>query len=1569
MQDSIIRLNRNDLQHAGDAAGYEWWLANGIGGYAAGTVSGVLTRRYHGLLIAPLEPPLGRSLLFAKADAVLIDADAETALHSNQWRGGVFAPSAHYTIEHFRLDRTMPVWRHVVGDLAIEQRIWMDHGRNQTRVAFRWTDGRRDRQPRIRLGLLASKRDHHAVNRPQGSPYRRELLSDGLRLHLPDGQFVDVHSDDGRFTTDETWIEHFHLAREHERGLEDTDHHLRIAHVEIPLRADRWVGVSISLDTLHAPSLDASLAAELARLDALPALRTDAPPAWIRQLNLAADAFLFARHETDATQNLSVIAGYPWFGDWGRDTMIALPGLTLASGRTAQARDILQTFAAQVSEGMLPNRFTGSGTEPEYNTVDAALWFIEAWRAYIDATHDIAALQVALPVLQQIVDAYCDGTRYGIGMDPADGLVRAGVAGQQLTWMDARADGIEVTPRHGKPVEINALWYNALRTMAGFARLLDVPADRYDALAERVAASFRRFHRGGNQGLYDVLDGPGGDDPAVRPNQVFALSLHHPVVQDAALRRYIIDEVEAELLTPFGLRSLSPGDPHYCGSYRGSVAQRDGAYHQGTVWGWLLGHYVLAEYSVRGDPVLARQRLSGMAQQLSLAGLGQLSEIFDGDLPYRPRGAPAQAWSVACTLEAWWRLDRQAADRPGDRDDDKAERSRLAAQRAGAEDWRLWGPYLSERAWGTVREDYSAHGTSWEYFSHDQARARAYRWSEDGLGGISDEGQRLCFALALWNGRDPILKERAFGLTGNEGNHGEDVKEYYFYRDATPSHSYLHYLYKYPQRAFPYHELVTENARRGRLDAPFNLLDSGALDERRYWDIDVRYAKAAPDEIHVHVDAHNRGADAADIDLIPTLWFRNTWSWDEDEDRPQIRRVDSPDADGWAVVAEHPELGSYHLYGRQSADLLFTENESNTQRLWQIDNASPYVKDAFDRRIVQGDEAAVNPDQRGSKFAAWSRWRVEPGQWVRIALVLSARPLDTPFAASETVFSSRRAEADAFYDDMLPEAGPQDMRILRQALAGMIWTKQFFHYDVERWIDGDRLPPPDARRFGRNRQWRHLKAHDIVSMPDKWEYPWFAAWDLAYHCAALALVDVDFAKDQVELMLSERYLHPNGQIPAYEWAFGDVNPPVHAMGALKVFRAERVQRGQGDLAYLQRVFNKLLLNFAWWINRKDAQGHNLFEGGFLGLDNISVYDRSRALPGGYSLKQADATGWMAMFALNMTAMALELCAEDAEYEDMAIQCYLQFLSIAEAISGGEGRDMPSLWDREAGFFKDLLVGPDGSTHYIDAFSWVGLIPLFATEVVDQRLLANAPRFRDLLRRNKGGLFRGRYVCTCPDWENERGEHLLALVDHSMLPRILRRLLDEEQFLSPYGIRGLSKVHATQTDLGHLPGIGHAHIEYVPGESSTGLFGGNSNWRGPVWMPTNYSLVQAIEKFHRFLGPGFTVEAPCLGNQRVNLQQVANLLADRMVALYRRDDRGRIPALRRDSPFQDDEAWQGLTFFYEYFHGETGQGLGAAHQTGWTGLLANLVMRRYQRDIKPWSALDQGRSRAWMDELA
>ncbi len=881
-----------------------------------------------------------------------------------------------------------------------------------------------------------------------------------------------------------------------------------------------------------------------------------------------------------------------------------------------------------------------------------------------------------------------------------------------------------------------------------------------------------------------------------------------------------------------------------------------------------------------------------------------------------------------------------------------AERQRLEAHRQQREDWRKWGPYLAERAWGTVREDYSANGTAWENFDHDQSRSRAYRWNEDGMGGICDESQRLCFALALWNGKDPILKERAYGLTGNQGNRGEDVKEYYFYLDATPSHAWMRYLYKYPQAAFPYADLQHENARRDRNDAPYSLLDTGVFDERRYWDVEVQYAKATPEEIHVRIVATNHGPAPATLHLLPTLWFRNTWSWQETVDRPGIRSIAPSAGARWAVRAQHPTLGSYYLFGRDSAELLFTENETNMQRLWGAPNATPYVKDAFHRHVVKGEQGAVNPAQTGTKFAACHVVEAGPGQTVSVSLTLAREPLELPFGRHDATFAARKSEADLFYDELLPEANGEDRNILRQALAGMVWSKQFFHYDVARWLDGDQLSPPDSRKWGRNNRWRHLKAQHVISMPDAWEYPWFAAWDLAFHCAALALVDVDFAKDQIELLLKEYYLHPNGQIPAYEWAFGDVNPPVLAMAALKVFRADRVQRGRADTGFLQRVLNKLLLNYAWWLNRKDSDGHNVFEGGFLGLDNISVYDRSQPLPTGFSLKQADATGWMAMFALNMTAMALELAAEDSDYEDIAIQCYEQFLAIAAAVAGHadpHGHSL-SLWDPSDGFFKDLVVAPDGSSQHIDVFSWVGVIPLFACEIVDRRMLANAPRFASLLDRHAGGVFDGHTICECPAHSNERGEHLLALVDHTMLPRILAHLLNEDEFLSRFGIRSVSRVHAERRDLGHVQGIGQAMIEYQPGESNSGLFGGNSNWRGPIWMPTNYTLLQAIEKYHRYLGDAYKVAVPALDKRELTLKEIAHLISERLVDMFRRDDSGRVPALPENSPFQNDPAWRDLLLFNEYFHGESGLGLGAMHQTGWTGLVANLVQRKYRFDI-------------------
>ncbi len=892
-----------------------------------------------------------------------------------------------------------------------------------------------------------------------------------------------------------------------------------------------------------------------------------------------------------------------------------------------------------------------------------------------------------------------------------------------------------------------------------------------------------------------------------------------------------------------------------------------------------------------------------------------------------------------------------------------AERKRLDAQKKGTENWRLWGPYSAERAWGTVREDYSPFGTAWEYLDHDQSRSRAYRWNEDGMAGICDEKQRLCFALALWNGRDPILKERAFGLTGNEGNHGEDVKEYYFYLDATPTHSYLKYLYKYPQKEYPYELLVEENRRRSRKDPPFNLLDTGVFAENRYWDVEAVYAKADPDTLLIRITAYNRGPEAATLHILPTLWFRNTWSWGQEVGKPKLFAADPPTGVAWVVWAEHPELGVYHLHGANQARLLFSENETNHDRLWSIPNPTPYVKDAFHRHVVNGEESAVNPERVGTKFAAWHRLDVPAGSSAHIDLVLNAHsPKEhfkkgimfttprEPFKSFDAIMKTRKSEADEFYWEVLPDASKEDAQIFRQALSGLIWSKQFFHYDVARWLDGDTVPPPESRKWGRNRKWRHLKSVDVISMPDKWEYPWFAAWDLAFHCVAMALVDVDFAKEQLELLLGERYLHPNGQIPAYEWAFEDVNPPVHAWAALECFRIERARGEQGDLGFLRRIFNKLILNYGWWINRKDPENRGVFEGGFMGLDNISVYDRSQPLPLGYSLKQADASGWMAMFALNLTVMAIELAQEHPEYEDMAIQIHKQFFAIANSIHG-HTETAVALWDSADQFFKDALDCPHG-VFQLPVFSWVGLIPIFGIEIVGPEKFKRLPRYTAFLDSHAGGVYDGNVVCACPHTVNIRGEHLFSLALPGNLPGIMQRVLNSEEFLSPCGVRALSKIHTWKRDLGDVPGIGMTMISYEPGESQSGLFGGNSNWRGPVWFPLNFIFVRALEKLHRYLTESFTVPAPslktALSSDLVTFEQAADLISQRLTDIFRRNERGLRPAFPEESLFQTDPYWKDLLLFHEYFHAETGQGLGASHQTGWTALVANLVERMYTK---------------------
>jgi hypothetical protein len=874
------------------------------------------------------------------------------------------------------------------------------------------------------------------------------------------------------------------------------------------------------------------------------------------------------------------------------------------------------------------------------------------------------------------------------------------------------------------------------------------------------------------------------------------------------------------------------------------------------------------------------------------------------------------------------------------------EELRLKEAQERAAHWKRWGPYLSERQWSTVREDYSPHGTAWEHFPHDHARSRTYRWGEDGLGGISDNHQRLCFALAVWNGRDPILKERLFGLTGNEGNHGEDVKEYYFYLDSTPTHSYMKYLYKYPQAAFPYARLVEENRRRDRAAPEYELIDTGVFDEDRYFDVVIEYAKAAPDDILVRISATNRGPEPAELSLLPTLWFRNTWSWETDSDRPTLR-AGAPASAHAVIAATHASLGPRWLYCEGLPDVLFTENDTNLSRLYGMPNRGPFVKDGINDCVVEGKKEAVNRYQVGTKAAAWYRPTIEPGHTASIRLRLTDTPLPRqPFGKDfEQVFVARMAEADEFYAAVIPAALSNDgQRVMRQALAGMLWSKQFYHYDVRRWLTGDPAgpPPPAERLAGRNRDWTHLYNEDVISMPDKWEYPWYAAWDLAFHCVPLALVDPDFAKAQLTLFLREWYMHPNGQIPAYEWALGDVNPPVHAWAALRVYQIERSRRGTGDRTFLEKVFHKLLLNFNWWVNRKDAEGRNVFQGGFLGLDNIGVFDRSAPLPGGGHLEQSDGTSWMGMYCLNMLGIALELARENSAYEDVASKFFEHFVYIAHAMDdlGGEG---VSLWDDEDGFFYDLLHAPSGDVRRLRVRSMVGLIPLFGVETLEPEVLDRLPGFKRRMQWfiDNRPEFREHLVeRTSPGGGVRR---LLSIVTGEQLPRVLRYLLDEAEFLSPHGVRAVSRYHHHHPYVLSIDGVTH-RIDYEPAESSTGLFGGNSNWRGPVWFPVNYLLVEALQKFHHFFGDDFTLACPTGSDRRLDLQNIAAELSRRLSRIFLRGADGRRPVYGGTEKFQRDPHWRDLILFYEYAHGDNGAGIGASHQTGWTGLVAMLLQQ-------------------------
>jgi len=873
------------------------------------------------------------------------------------------------------------------------------------------------------------------------------------------------------------------------------------------------------------------------------------------------------------------------------------------------------------------------------------------------------------------------------------------------------------------------------------------------------------------------------------------------------------------------------------------------------------------------------------------------------------------------------------------------EEIRLAESGAKTKHWKRWGPYLSERAWGTVREDYSANGTAWEYFPHDHARSRAYRWNEDGLAGICDRHQFTCFAIALWNGRDPILKERLFGLTGNEGNHGEDVKEYYFYLDSTPTHSYMKYLYKYPQATFPYDQLVAENRRRGRTQPEFELLDTGVFNDDRYFDVFVEYAKEDVEDILIKITVENRGPEVANLRLLPTIWFRNIWSWKVGEPRPEMHVANAgPDP---AIELNHPQMDSRWLHCEGSPELLFTENDTNVQRLFGAQNPTPYVKDGINNYVVNADRDAVNPHDSGTKAAAHYSLTIGPEESavVRLRLAPGDLPEVNAFDDFDKTFALRQREADQFYAAVIPQDLSADAQnVMRQGLGGMLWSKQFYHYVVKDWLQGDPAcpPPPPERMNGRNHEWMHLYNADVISMPDKWEYPWYAAWDLAFHCVPLALVDPDFAKDQLTLILREWYMHPNGQLPAYEWALGDVNPPVHAWAAWRVYKIDKKRSGKGDTDFLKRVFHKLMLNFTWWVNRKDAEGMNIFQGGFLGLDNIGVFDRSAPLPTGGYIEQSDGTSWMAMYTLNLLAIALELAKSDSVYEDVASKFWEHFIYIAHAMSH-RGTDSMGLWHEEDGFFYDVLKLPNGMQFPMKIRSLVGLIPLFAVETLEPEVLDSLPGFKRRLQwfiDNRPDLT-DNVACMRTPGRGER--RLLSIASEKQLRAILRYMLDEAEFLSPYGVRALSRYHKEHPYTLNVMGTEH-RVDYEPGETSTGLFGGNSNWRGPVWFPVNVLLVESLQKFHHYFGENFTVEFPTGSGKMLTLWQVAGELSRRMTSIFLRDEKGRRPVNGNTEKLQTDPHWRDFVLFHEYFNGDSGAGVGASHHTGWTGLVSKLMQQ-------------------------
>ena len=878
------------------------------------------------------------------------------------------------------------------------------------------------------------------------------------------------------------------------------------------------------------------------------------------------------------------------------------------------------------------------------------------------------------------------------------------------------------------------------------------------------------------------------------------------------------------------------------------------------------------------------------------------------------------------------------------------EERRLSESSTRKKHWKRWGPYLSERAWGTVREDYSPFGNAWEYLPHDHARSRAYRWNEDGLAGISDRRQTICFAVVLWNERDPILKERLFGLTGNEGNHGEDVKEYYFYLDSTPSHSYMKYLYKYPQTEFPYARLVQENRRSDKRQPEFELLDTGVFDEDRYFDVFVEYAKADVEDILIEITVTNRGPEAANLRVLPTIWFRNTWSWGNGARRPKLHEAwtaPNPVVELNLSPANQTQSNTRWLHCEGSPELLFTENETNAQRLFGIENRTLFVKDSINDHIVHGVKEAVNPEHLGSKAAAHYKLSLGSGETVVIRMRLADSNFKgkNAFGAFDKTFALRRREADEFYATIIPQDLSADAKnVMRQGFAGMLWSKQFYHYVVKDWLRGDpdHPPPPRERWKGRNHQWTHLYNADVISMPDKWEYPWYAAWDLAFHCIPLALVDPDFAKEQLTLMLREWYMHPNGQIPAYEWAFGDVNPPVHAWAAWRVYKIDKKRTGRGDREFLKRIFHKLMLNFTWWVNRKDAEGMNIFQGGFLGLDNIGVFDRSAPLPTGGYLEQSDGTSWMAMYTLNLLAIALELANEEPSYEDLASKFWEHFVYIANAMSH-RGHDHMGLWNEEDGFFYDVLKLPDDTQFPMKIRSMVGLIPLFAVETLEPEVLDRLPDFKRRLEwfiDNRPDLVEN-FACMRRRGVGER--RLLSIANQDQLRRVLKYMLDEREFLSPYGIRAVSRFHQENPYALHVNGTEH-RVDYEPGESLTGLFGGNSNWRGPIWFPVNFLLVESLQKFHHYLGNDFKVDFPTGSGNMKTLWDVAGELSRRMTNIFLRDEKGHRPVFGNLDKFQADPHWRDLVLFYEYFHGDSGSGVGASHQTGWTGLVTKLMQQ-------------------------